>query len=155
LGWIFGLLVLGIGTYTWAAIQFFNMYRPSENSLDIYVVGLQWMWKFQHLEGTGEINTLHVPQGRPVRLVMTSEDVIHSFYVPAFRLKHDVIPGRYTNLYFEATQTGDFPIYCTEYCGTDHSRMIGHVIVMEPQRYQEWLSGAVREPRCSANAGGS
>jgi cytochrome c oxidase subunit 2 len=153
LGWIFGLLILGLGIYTWAAIQFFNMFRPAENSLDIYVVGLQWMWKFQHLEGNSEINTLHVPQGRPVRLVMTSEDVIHSLYVPAFRLKHDVIPGRYTNLFFEATRPGEYPIFCAEFCGTDHSRMIGRVIVMEQQRYQEWLSGGTGAQVPPASAG--
>jgi cytochrome c oxidase subunit 2 len=145
LGWIFGLLFLGIGTYTWAAVLYFQMFRSTENPLDIYVVGLQWMWKFQHAEGNSEINTLHVPSGQPVRLVMISEDVIHSFYVPEFRLKHDVLPGRYTNLWFTATGPGEYNIYCTEFCGTDHSRMIGKVIVMEARQYQDWLSGGQAE----------
>lgn len=140
LSWVFGLLILGMGTYTWAAIMYFNMLgQPQNDPLDVYVVGLQWMWKFQHPNGPSEINELHVPVGREVRLIMISQDVIHSFFVPAFRVKYDVLPGRYTNLWFEPTQTGEFDIFCTEYCGTLHSRMIGRVIVMEPQEYQQWL----------------
>jgi cytochrome c oxidase subunit II len=99
------------------------------------------MWKLQHLEGRREINELHVPVGRSVKLTMTSEDVIHSFFVPAFRVKADVIPGRYTTLWFEATKPGTYHLFCAEYCGTEHSAMIGHIVVMEPAEYQAWLSG--------------
>lgn len=141
LAWIFGLILLSVGAYTWATVIFFNMNRPPEETIDISVVGLQWMWKFQHADGQREINELHVPVGYPVRLVMTSQDVIHSFYVPAFRLKNDVIPGRYTELWFEATKTGEFHLFCAEYCGTNHAEMIGKIIVMDPRAYQEWLGG--------------
>ena len=106
--------------------------RPPTTRCEIYVVGKQWMWKFQHLEGQREINELHVPVGRPVKLTMTSEDVIHSFYVPAFRIKMDAVPGRYTELWFEATKPGTYHLFCAEYCGTKHSGMIGKVVVMEP-----------------------
>lgn len=141
LGWVFGLLMLSVGVYTWATIQFFNMRRPPENALEVSVVGQQWMWKFQHPDGQREIDELHVPVGRPVRLTMASQDVIHSLYIPAFRLKYDVIPGRFTQMWFEATKTGEFHIFCAEYCGTNHAQMIGTIIVMEPREYQQWLSG--------------
>jgi cytochrome c oxidase subunit 2 len=141
LGWIFGLLFLAMGAYTWATILYYNLFRPPANTLDIYVIGQQWMWKVQHPQGPSEINELHVPRGRPVRLIMISEDVIHSFYVPAFRIKYDVLPGRYSNLWFEATKTGEFFLHCAEYCGTQHADMGGRVIVMEPRAYQEWLTG--------------
>ncbi|RPI24957.1 MAG: cytochrome c oxidase subunit II [Chloroflexota bacterium] len=138
-GWVFGLLVLGMSTFTGAAIIYNNITQPPQDALEIYVVGQQWMWKFQHPEGPQEINTLHVPRGRDVRLIMTSEDVIHSLFVPAFRLKYDVIPGRYTSFWFNATRAGEYHLFCTEYCGTLHSGMVGSVIVMEPVEYQEWL----------------
>jgi cytochrome c oxidase subunit 2 len=99
------------------------------------------MWKMQHLEGQREINELHVPVGRPVKLIMTSEDVIHSFYVPAFRTKQDVLPGRYTTEWFKPNKPGRYHIFCAEYCGTKHSGMIGWIEVMEPSDYQAWLSG--------------
>lgn len=153
LSWVFGLLVLGMGVYFWAALQYFNMFRPHQETQDIYVLGLQWMWKFQHPEGIQEINTLHVPIGRDIRLIMTSEDVIHSFYVPAFRLKYDVIPGRYTNLYFQATKTGTYNIFCAEYCGTEHSKMLGQVIVMDQSAYETWLSSAGAGTQPIANSG--
>ena len=142
LSWIGGLLILAVGTFTWASLIYLRSFNPPDKSLDIYVIGKQWMWKFQHQEGPREIDTLHVPVNRPVRLIMTSQDVIHSLYIPAFRLKYDVIPGRYTNLYFTASKTGEYHIFCTEYCGTNHSRMRGTVIVMEPRDYQTWLSGS-------------
>ena len=104
----------------------------------------QWMWKLQHLEGQREINELHVPVGRDIKLIMTSQDVIHSFYVPAFRLKQDVIPGRYTTMWFRATKPGTYHLFCSQYCGTQHSGMIGEVVVMEPAEYQTWLAGGVR-----------
>src|SRR5262249_30075724 len=104
----------------------------------------QWMWKFQHLDGQREINELHVPVGRPIKLITTSEGVIHSFFVPAFRVKADVIPGRYVNLWFQPTTPGRYHLFCAEYCGTRHSGMVGEVIVMEPNEYEAWLSGGAR-----------
>jgi cytochrome c oxidase subunit 2 len=138
--WIGALLILSMGTFVWAARIYFDIRRPPANALEVYAVGKQWMWKFQHAEGQGEIDELHVPAGRPVRLIMTSQDVIHSFYVPAFRIKMDVLPGRYTTTWFEATQTGEYHLFCAEYCGAQHSGMIGRVIVMEPAAYEQWLS---------------
>jgi cytochrome c oxidase subunit 2 len=109
--------------------------------MEIYVVGKQWMWKIQHVDGRREINELHVPVGRPVKLIMGSEDVLHSFFIPAFRVKADVIPGRYNTLWFRATKPGTYHLFCAEYCGTKHSGMIGSVIAMEPSDFQAWLSG--------------
>ena len=120
-------LVIAMVIFVWGASVFFAMSRPPDETLDIYVVGKQWMWKFQHLDGQREINELHVPVGRPVKLIMTSEDVIHGFFVPAFRVKADVMPGRYTNLWFEPTKPGRYHLFCAEYCGTRHSGMIGEV----------------------------
>ena len=111
--------------------------------MEIFVTGKQWMWKVQHPEGMREINELHVPLGRPVKLTMTSEDVIHDFFVPAFRIKKDVLPGRYTSLWFTATQTGKFHLFCAQYCGAFHAGMGGWVIVMEPDDYDRWLNGEV------------
>jgi len=119
------------------------MKRSPANTIDIYVVGKQWMWKIQHPEGKREINELHIPIGQPVQLTMASEDVIHSFYIPAFRTKKDVVPGRYTTLWFEANKLGEYHLFCAEYCGTQHSTMIGKVTVMEPDAYQNWLSGGI------------
>ena len=113
------------------------------DTLDIYVIGKQWMWKIQHPTGQREINELHVPLGRTVKLTMASEDVIHDFYVPAFRVKKDVLPGRYTTLWFEPTKPGRYHLFCAQYCGANHARMIGWVIVMEPADYEAWLSGIV------------
>ena len=150
-----GMLVLIVPIFVWSANLYFDMFRPPPGALEIYVVGQQWMWKMQHPSGQREINQLHVPSGRPVKLIMTSEDVIHSFYVPAFRVKHDVIPGRYTALWFQATKAGTFHLFCTEYCGTEHSGMVGEVIVMEPADYQAWLSGGGQQQAGGAPAGGS
>ncbi|HZP17454.1 MAG TPA: cytochrome c oxidase subunit II [Terriglobales bacterium] len=127
--------------FVWGASLFMKMQLPPEDALQIYVVGKQWMWKMQHMEGQREINELHIPVGRAVKLTMTSEDVIHSFYVPAFRTKQDVLPGRYVTEWFKPTQAGKYHIFCAEYCGTKHSGMIGWVYVMEPSDYQAWLSG--------------
>jgi cytochrome c oxidase subunit 2 len=117
------------------------MASPPPETLNIYVVGKQWMWKFQHLDGQREINELHVPVGRDVKLITTSEDVIHDLFVPAFRIKADVLPGRYINIWFRATRPGRYHLFCAEYCGTKHSGMTGQVVVMEPADYQDWLSG--------------
>jgi cytochrome c oxidase subunit 2 len=133
--------VIAMGIFMWGAKVYLALAKPPDDALEIFVVGKQWMWKLQHMEGRREINELHVPTGRPVKLTMTSEDVIHSFYVPAFRVKQDVLPGRYTTLWFEATKPGSYHLFCTEYCGTEHSRMIGHVVAMEPHDYQQWLEG--------------
>ncbi len=127
--------------FAWGADLFFRESRPPDNATQIYVVGKQWMWKLQHMDGHREINELHVPVGRPVKLTMTSEDVIHSFYVPAFRVKEDVVPGRYSTLWFTPTKPGTYHLFCAEYCGTNHSRMIGSIYVMGPEEYQTWVSG--------------
>jgi len=133
--------VISMVIFVWGASVFFAMASPPADTLNIYVVGKQWMWKFQHLDGQREINELHVPVGRNVKLITTSEDVIHDFFVPAFRVKADVLPGRYVNIWFNATKPGRYHLFCAEYCGTRHSGMIGEVIVMEANEYQEWLSG--------------
>jgi cytochrome c oxidase subunit II len=137
--WIVPPVLIGLVIFFWGASVYFSQATPPDDALEIYVVGRQWMWKLQHPDGQREINALHIPVGQPVKLTMISEDVIHSFFVPAFRTKQDVLPGRYTTSWFEATRTGRFRLYCTEYCGTDHSRMIGWVEVMEPADYERWL----------------
>jgi cytochrome c oxidase subunit 2 len=140
-GWTIVPLLVTVLIFVWGASVFFAMASPPSNSMTIYVVGKQWMWKFQHPDGQREIDELHVPAGRSVKLIMASEDVIHSFFVPAFRMKADVVPGRYTQLWFQATKSGRFHLFCAEYCGTRHSGMVGEVVVMEPYEYQTWLSG--------------
>jgi cytochrome c oxidase subunit 2 len=127
--------------FFWGATIFLDQTQPPVGAIDITVVGRQWMWKLQHPEGQREIDELHVPVGRPVKLTMTSEDVIHSFFVPAFRIKMDVIPGRYTTAWFEATREGEYRIFCSQYCGTQHSGMLGRVVAMTPADYQQWLGG--------------
>jgi len=138
-------LMISMVIFVWGASVFFAMSRPPDETLNIYVVGKQWMWKFQHLDGQREINELHVPVGRAVKLIMTSEDVIHDVFVPAFRVKADVVPGRYTHLWFQATTPGRYRLFCAEYCGTRHSGMTGEVVVMAPTEYQAWLSGGSGE----------
>jgi len=134
-------LLIALGSFAWGAKVFFRISRPPSNAIEYFAVGKQWMWKFQHPDGTREINALHVPVGQAIRLTMTSEDVIHSFFVPAFRVKMDVLPGRYTTAWFEATQTGRYHLFCAEYCGTEHARMGGWVEVLEPDDYERWLAG--------------
>ena len=133
-------LAIVLVIFVWSSSVFFAIARPPEDTMNVYVVGKQWMWKFQHLTGQREINELHVPVGRPVKLIMTSEDVIHDVFVPAFRVKADVLPGRYSHLWFEATKAGTYHLFCAEYCGTQHHRMGGRVVVMEPGDFQNWLS---------------
>ena len=133
-------LILTMVMFGWGAVLFVNNSTPPNDSMEVYVIGKQWMWRLQHPTGRREINELHVPLGQPVKLIMTSEDVIHDLYIPAFRVKQDVLPGRYTELWFEATMTGQFHLFCAEYCGTEHSDMVGRVVVMEPTDFQEWLS---------------
>ena len=128
--------------FAWGAQVFFHMTRPPKGAMEVYVVGKQWMWKLEHPDGTREINELHVPIGQPVKLIMGSEDVIHSFFIPDFRVKADVIPGRYNTLWFTATKPGRYHIFCTQYCGTKHSNMIGWVTAMDPADYQAWLASS-------------
>src|SRR5829696_1388749 len=127
--------------FVWGAKVFFGIYRAPAGAMEIYVVGKQWMWKAQHMDGQREINELHVPVGRPVKLIMGSEDVLHSYYIPDFRVKADVIPGRYNMLWFTATKPGIYHLFCAEYCGTKHSGMVGSIVAMEPSDFQAWLSG--------------
>jgi cytochrome c oxidase subunit 2 len=125
--------------FVWGAVLYVDAYRAPDNATVIYGIGKQWMWKFQHPEGQREINELHVPTGRPFKLLMTSEDVIHSFFVPDFRVHMDVLPGRYTTVWFQASRAGTYHLFCSQYCGTNHSGMVGQVVVMEPVEYQNWL----------------
>lgn len=135
--------VISMTIFLGGAIIFFNQYTPPDDAMEIYVVGKQWMWKVQHQTGQREINELHVPVGRKVKLTMTTEDVIHDFDIPAFRTKADVVPGRYTYMWFEATKPGKYHLFCAEYCGLNHSGMGGYVYVMEQRDFDNWLSGNV------------
>ncbi|VTU33556.1 Cytochrome c oxidase subunit 2 precursor [Variovorax sp. PBS-H4] len=146
LGWTLVPLALFIALFAWAAHGFVRLYRVPPDALPVYVVAKQWMWKLQHRNGRREINELHVPLGQPVHLLMTSQDAIHSFYVPAFRLKQDLVPGRYTGLWFTATQLGEFRLFCAEYCGTEHSQMLGRIVVMNPGEYARWLGSGNEQP---------
>jgi cytochrome c oxidase subunit II len=143
--WIGVPFLIFLGFFFWGARLYFFYERPPSSSLQIYVVARQWMWKIEHASGAREINELHVPRGRPVKLVMTSQDVIHSFYVPAFRVKRDVVPGRFAVLWFTATRSGEYHLLCAEYCGTDHSRMGGRIVVLEPDAYARWLESSSHE----------
>jgi cytochrome c oxidase subunit 2 len=145
LAWTFVPFLITLVIFFWGAKVYFVMASPPEETLNIYVVGKQWMWKVQHTAGQREINQLHVPVGRPVKLIMTSEDVIHNFSIPAMRVKADVIPGRFVQIWFEPTRPGTYQVFCAEYCGTRHSGMIGQVVVMEAMAYQTWLSGGAAE----------
>jgi cytochrome c oxidase subunit 2 len=129
-----------LGLFAWGADVYWTIQSPPPDAMEINVVGKQWMWKIQHPEGNREINELHVPLGRTVKLTLASQDVIHSFFLPAFRIKRDVVPGRYSTLWFKADRAGTFHLFCSEYCGTHHSTMIGQVVVQEPAEYQEWLT---------------
>jgi cytochrome c oxidase subunit II len=139
--WTFIPLGIVMVMFAWGAKVFFDMYRPPAGAMEVFIVGKQWMWKAQHADGQREINELHVPVGRPVKLVMGSEDVIHSYYIPAFRVKADVIPGRYNSLWFTASKPGRYHLFCAEYCGTKHSGMVGWITAMEPTDFQAWLAG--------------
>jgi len=144
--WSFIPFLLTMGIFSWSAVVYYNYATAPVDALEIYIIGKQWMWQAQHPSGKGEINQLHIPINQPVKLIMTSQDVIHDFYIPAFRVKQDVLPGRYTSLWFEATKTGVFHLFCAEYCGTDHSVMGGSIVVMEQNEYQNWLGGDSGEP---------
>ncbi|HWD18659.1 MAG TPA: cytochrome c oxidase subunit II [Verrucomicrobiae bacterium] len=133
-------MILMMGLYAWASEVYFKEERPPLHAMEIDVVGKQWMWKVEHGEGNAEINELHVPVGQAVKLTLASQDVIHSFFIPAFRIKQDVVPGRYTSEWFEATKPGIYHIFCSQYCGTSHAQMVGEVVAMEPAAYQRWLT---------------
>lgn len=138
-------LVIVIGLFVWGTSLYVAMQKVPQDCVDMTVVGKQWMWKAQHPSGVRENQDLHIPIGQAIRLTMTSEDVIHSYYIPAFRTKQDVVPGRYTQMWFEPTKVGTYHIFCAEYCGTGHSRMVGKVTVMERADYERWLSGSTGE----------
>jgi cytochrome c oxidase subunit 2 len=139
--WIVIPFIIVMVIFWWSAAVYFKIFRAPSDPLDIYVVGKQWMWKFEHPDGQREINELHVPLGRRIKLTMGTEDVIHSVFVPAFRVKADVVPGRITSVWWEPTKAGRYELFCAEYCGTKHSGMIGWIVVQEPAEYQAWLSG--------------
>jgi len=139
--WITLPLLVFLAFFFWAAWLYDHQQTPPAGAAEIYVVARQWMWKLEHPDGRREIDELHLPRGQPVRLVMTSQDVIHSFYVPELRIKQDVLPGRFTVLWFTPARSGVYHLYCAEYCGTSHSRMHGRIVVMEPQDYARWLGG--------------
>jgi cytochrome c oxidase subunit 2 len=143
-------LLIAMSIFFWGAKIYFNQYRPPKNAIEVYVVGKQWMWKFQHATGQREINELHIPVGRKIKLIMATEDVIHDVFVPAFRIKVDVVPGRYTTEWFEATKPGRYHFFCAEYCGMNHSGMGGYVVVMEPTEFENWLSGNANQMSAAA-----
>ena len=139
-GWTFATFLLALFIFSWAAATELGVDRARPDALEIHIIAKQWMWKAQHKNGAREIDTLHVPRGEQVRLLMTSQDAIHSFFIPAFRIKQDVLPGRLTELVFRPTKTGDYHLFCAEYCGTLHARMGGTVTVMEPGDFAKWLA---------------
>jgi cytochrome c oxidase subunit 2 len=148
--WIIIPSLLALVIFFWGAALYVRMSRPPANALEIQVIGKQWMWKIQHPSGRKEIDELHVPLGRPVKLVMTSQDVIHSFFIPEFRVKQDVLPGRYSTEWFTPTALGEYHLFCAEYCGTSHAGMIGRVVVMEPGDYEKWVANAALDDRPEA-----
>jgi cytochrome c oxidase subunit 2 len=148
--WTLTPLAIFLGIFAWAAWDYAQLAIVPPDALPIQVLGKQWMWKLEHRNGRREINELHVPLGRPVELVLASEDAIHSFFVPAFRLKQDVVPGRYTVLWFRATRLGEFRLFCAEFCGAGHSKMIGRVVVMQPADYARWLEAGPLRPGLAA-----
>ncbi len=136
--WTIIPLAIFLVTFVWGALLYFRIYNPPTNAMNIYIVGKQWMWKAEHPGGQHEINALHVPVNRPVQLTMVSMDVFHSFSIPDFRVKREVIPGRYSTVWFQATAPGTYHLFCTQYCGTKHSGMIGEITVLTPEDYQKW-----------------
>ena len=153
--WITVPTLIGLGFFAWGGAVYVREKRPPPDSLEIRVIGKQWMWHLQHPGGQREINELHIPIHRPVRLAMTSQDVIHSFYVPEFRVKQDVLPDRVTSVWFEAAREGVYQIECAQYCGTEHARMRGRVIALKPRDYARWLAGEKLEPPLSAAGRGA
>jgi cytochrome c oxidase subunit 2 len=150
--WIIIPFLLMLVMYFWGAYLYVNMKHPAEEGLEIHVIGKQWMWKIEQPYGVREINQMHVPVGEPIKLILASQDVIHDFFVPAFRMKQDLVPGSYVTEWFEATKVGTFHLFCSQYCGTGHSTMVGQIVVMNKPDYQAWLAGAV--PSQTPEAGG-
>ena len=142
ISWTVATLVIFFGLFIWGSVIYVRLYQPPANALKIYVVAKQWMWKIEHAGGQHEINALHVPIDTPIELIMTSEDVIHDFFVPAFRVKRDVLPGQYETMWFRADQAGIYHLFCSQFCGTDHANMIGDVVVMSARDYADWLAGS-------------
>ncbi|MDH3494272.1 MAG: cytochrome c oxidase subunit II [Acidobacteriota bacterium] len=143
--WSFVPFVISMTIFLGGAVVYYKQYRMPADAMEIFIVGKQWMWKAQHGTGQREINELHVPVGQKVKLMMTTEDVLHDFYIPAFRTKADVVPGRYTSLWFEATKPGKYRLFCAEYCGLNHSGMGGWIYVMEQDDFDNWLAGNVSD----------
>jgi cytochrome c oxidase subunit 2 len=140
ISWTIATLLIFFGLFIWGSVIYVRQFQPPGNALKIYVVAKQWMWKIEHAGGQREINALHVPIDTPVELIMTSEDVIHDFFVPAFRVKRDVLPGQYQTLWFRADGVGTYHLFCSQFCGTDHSNMVGDVVVMSAKAYADWLT---------------
>ncbi len=138
--WTTATLLVFFGLFVWGADLYLRLYQPPPGALKIYVIGKQWMWKVEHAGGQREIDAVHLPVGRPIELVMTSEDVIHDFSIPAFRIKHDVLPGRYETLWFVADRPGTYHLFCSRLCGTSHAKMVGQIVAMPRQDYQQWLA---------------
>ncbi|HEX5454861.1 MAG TPA: cytochrome c oxidase subunit II [Stellaceae bacterium] len=139
IGWTTATFLLFFVAFVWGASIYIWMYQTPRGDLEVYAVGKQWMWKFQHPGGQREINTLHVPVGKKVRVVIASQDVIHSLFIPAFRLKRDAVPGTYETMWFKADKTGTYMLECSEYCGTEHAHMRGEIVVMSVPDYTNWL----------------
>ncbi len=146
IAWTLIPLLLFLGIYVWGAIDYASLYRPDPAATPIFVVAKQWMWKAEHRNGRREVGVLHLPLGRPVRVVLTSQDVIHSFFVPAFRIKQDAVPGRYTAIGFTPSRAGEYQLFCAEFCGTEHAMMTGKIVVMPPAEYARWLAEGPRQP---------
>jgi len=143
IGWTAGTFIILLVLFFWGAAVYVRMKKPLQNGLEIHVLAKQWMWKFEHPDGIREINALHIPVGRPIKLIMATQDVIHDLFIPAFRIKQDIVPGSYMTEWFTATDPGIYHIFCSQYCGTDHSLMVGQVIALEPADYEAWRAGVI------------
>lgn len=150
IAWTVTPLLLFLGLYVWGAVDYVALYRPDPAAMQVFVVAKQWMWEAEHRNGRREIGELHLPAGRPVEVVLASQDVIHSFFVPAFRVKQDAVPGRYTEISFTPSRAGVYHLFCAEYCGTDHARMRGRVVVLPPADFARWLAEGPRQPGIAA-----
>jgi cytochrome c oxidase subunit 2 len=148
--WTATPMAIFLGFFAWGAVVYAGFYGRADGAMPVFVVGKQWMWRIEHPNGRREIDELHLPLGQKVRLVFATEDVIHSFYVPAFRIKQDAVPGRYTEVTLTPTRLGTYEMHCTEYCGTDHARMGGHVVVMRPEDFARWLAEGGASPTMAA-----
>lgn len=152
LGWTGAFTLVGLVFFAWGAVLYVRLHRTPPGAVEIYGIGKQWMWKFQHASGRQELDELHVPVGTPVRLVLVSEDVIHSFFVPAFRVKQDVLPGRYSEVSFTATRAGEYRLFCAQYCGLSHAKMMGKIVALAPERFAEWIRTGTGSERGSGGA---